>query len=136
MTTNRVPIRRPAATMIPPRAVKIFVAMNKLRCACGPYPDPKRWWGREQCRACEKWWVLHKELADQILHKPWEWPLVTPITRYPDYDYEAGMFTNTLRREQGNDRMRAMEQALRAAASAREEREGTYAELAGAKPRI
>jgi hypothetical protein len=126
--TRRVPIERATLTRIPAEAISIYCEMIRLRCTCKPYPNPKQWWGRKECRACEKWWELHNELADQILHKPWQWPLITPITRYPDYDREAGMFTNTLRRRQGNDRMRAMEKALRAASSSRKKERDTDAE--------
>jgi hypothetical protein len=117
MVTKRTPIARQMATpQITREALRIWRQMSRLRCRCGPYPDPTKWWGREQCASCAKWWSLHSALAHEIPHKPWHWPLVTPITRYPDFDREAGMFVNTFRPRQGNDRMRELERALRAGA--------------------
>jgi hypothetical protein len=115
---KRTPIARAARTVISPEAVAVYQQMRRLRCSCGPYPDPKKWTGRKQCAACERWWDLHSKLADLIPHKPWMWPVICPPTKYPEYDFGLQRFTNELRPRQGNDRMRAMEKALREAARA------------------
>ena len=69
MVTKRVPIARQMATpQITEQAVAIYERMCKLRCSCEPYPNPKQWWGREECSGCRRWWNLHNELAHHIPH--------------------------------------------------------------------
>jgi hypothetical protein len=81
--TRRTPIARATRTQIPAKAIAIYERMRKLKCTCGPYPDPTKWWGRQQCRGCRAWWDLHNELAHLVPHRAWEWPLVASIERYP-----------------------------------------------------
>jgi hypothetical protein len=119
MVTKRVPLKRQsAAHQITPAALAIAERMFKLRCTCGNYPDRTKWTGRKQCRACEQWWDLHSQLADVVPHQPWQWPLLNPPTKYPDFDSVTGMFTDTLQPSQPNERQRAFEDVLRQAVRA------------------
>ena len=116
MVTKRTPIARQMATpQIKEQAVAIYERMRKLRCSCGPYPNPKQWWGREECSGCRRWWDLHNELAHHIPHRPWEWPLAAPITKYPVYDHGLKRYTTEIRRPPARERERALERALREA---------------------
>ena len=72
MTTNRTPIKRPAATLITGRALDLFEAMGKLRCTCPP-PEPLR---GEPCPGCKEWFGLHELLHSELKLRPWQWPCV------------------------------------------------------------
>jgi hypothetical protein len=72
VTTNRTPIQRPALTTISPRAIELFVAMNKLRCTC-PSPKPPT---LSPCPGCERWYDLHNELHIELQCRPWQFPCV------------------------------------------------------------
>jgi hypothetical protein len=70
--TRRVPLGRRPAVQITPRAVELFVAMDKLRCTC-PSPKPPT---QSPCPSCERWYDLNNELHIELHCKPWEWPCV------------------------------------------------------------
>jgi hypothetical protein len=72
MTTNRVPISRPQVAQITDEAVRLFVAMGKLRCSC---PPPAPTW-QQPCPGCAQWCDLHEALHDELQLPPWEWPAV------------------------------------------------------------
>jgi hypothetical protein len=69
--TRRTPLDRPAAQRISERAVDLFIAMGKLRCAC--VPGAPSW---PCCAGCEKWDDLHSDLHKELRCEPWEWPCV------------------------------------------------------------
>src|SRR6266540_6929345 len=73
MTTNRVPINRPAVAQVTDRAIDLFVAMCRLRCTC-PTPRPPE---LGPCPGCAEWWDLHDLLDDEIGGEPWEWPVIS-----------------------------------------------------------
>ena len=75
--TRRVPLGRRPAVQITPRAVELFVAMDKLRCTC-PSPKPPT---QSPCPGCERWYDLHAELHVELRCKPWEWPCVVRQSR-------------------------------------------------------
>jgi hypothetical protein len=72
MTTNRIPVQRPAQTMISHRALDLFIAMGKLCCSC-PSPKPVT---QSPCRGCDRWYDLHDELHRELGCKLWDWPCV------------------------------------------------------------
>jgi hypothetical protein len=117
--SRRTPFARPTQTPISARAVELYKRMRKLKCECPPYPDPTKWTGRKQCGACREWWQLHAQLDAALAPtRPWEWPLLCPPTLHQVFDHAAGRFTAELVPEQADERMRALEDALREAGRA------------------
>ena len=51
---------------ISPEAVRIWRRMKKIRCRCGPHPNPTKWWEREECRECQRWWTLQCALHSEL----------------------------------------------------------------------
>jgi hypothetical protein len=62
MSTNRVPINRPAVAQISERAVDLYIAMGRLKCSC-PSPRPRT---LGPCPGCAKWYDLHDLLDDEL----------------------------------------------------------------------
>ena len=88
MSTKRIPIHRPIRAQIPLEALDLFREMKNVGCACLPINWEGRYWERQGCPGCERWWALHSRLA-QILPgiRPWHWPVIqSPRAQcpYPD----------------------------------------------------
>jgi hypothetical protein len=85
MTTNRVPINRPAQAMVSPRAIELFVELERARRARKHADDcvvSEFGLCEAECAACERWWTAHNELHDELRLDPWLWPAV-PRNPYP-----------------------------------------------------
>jgi hypothetical protein len=80
MTTNRVPLARPANTRITARALELFALTEKARrrrraaaCVANEYG---------LCAPCRAWADAHNELHIELRLKPWQWPCL-PINPFP-----------------------------------------------------
>jgi len=74
--TRRTPIGRHPGPKITPAAIRLFEAMRRVRCTCAPIDWNGKYWERQQCQGCKRWWSLHSDLCDALGSKPWEWPRV------------------------------------------------------------
>jgi hypothetical protein len=84
--TRRVPLARPPAVKITPRALDLFVEMERARrarrraddCAI----DAPSGYCTTDCRACRAWWDAHAALQEELRLPPWQWPCL-PRNPYP-----------------------------------------------------
>jgi hypothetical protein len=77
MTTKRIPIGRPRKAPLPPEALDLFREMKTLRCTCRPIDWEGKYWERDECPGCERWWRLHSRLAHLLPGiRPWHWPVI------------------------------------------------------------
>jgi hypothetical protein len=84
--TKRTPIARPSALQISPRAIELFVALERARkrrnaVSCIP-GDSGSGYCSTKCKACRDWYALHGELHDELGLQPWQW-LALPRSPYP-----------------------------------------------------
>jgi hypothetical protein len=87
--TKRVPVTRSPIPQITLKAVELFDGMRGCRCTCPPIDWEGKYWGRQQCPGCKRWWELQNQLCDELCCKPWEYPCVEdPRTQNP---YPRGM---------------------------------------------
>ena len=128
MSSKRKPLNRPPALQITPLAIRLFIEMKAISCACAPRDWGGKYWVHEQCAGCKRWWELHAQLHDELRCRPWEWPCIeSPEAECP---YPPGSAAAHSWRP--NERAQQMWQAL--AGAAREARH-TKAALQAAKPR-
>ena len=83
MTTRRHPVRPSYKLRITPEAIAAFRRMEsaRFRCTCPRIDWDGKYWERpEPCAACNRWWVAHKVLHDELGLPPWQWPAF----EYPD----------------------------------------------------
>ena len=80
MRTKRIPIARPPALRLSPRALELFVelaaafrARRGASCIRGNSPAG---YCSGECAACERWWAANNALHDELKLKPWEYPVV------------------------------------------------------------
>jgi hypothetical protein len=66
MSTKRIPIHRPIRSQIPPEALDLFREMQALQCTCRPIDWGGKYWERDECTGCERWWNLHSRLAQLL----------------------------------------------------------------------
>ena len=85
MTTNRVPIERPALTMITPRAIELFAELERAARARRRAVDctiAENGYCTTACRACRLWFDLHDQIHVALRLRPWQWPCL-PRNPYP-----------------------------------------------------
>ena len=58
MSTKRIPIHRPIRAQIPLEALDLFREMKNVECTCPPIDWKGRYWERQECPGCERWWAL------------------------------------------------------------------------------
>ena len=97
MSTKRIPIHRPIRAQIPLEALDLFREMKNVKCTCPPIDWKGRYWERQECPGCERWWGLHSRLA-QLLPgiRPWHWPVIqSPRAQcpYPEGSYAAAQWS-------------------------------------------
>src|SRR5262245_43608054 len=59
--------------------------MKTLKCTCRPIDWEGKYWERDECPGCKRWWNLHSRLA-QLLPgiRPWHWPVIqSPDAKCP-----------------------------------------------------
>ena len=122
MSTKRIPIHRPIRAQIPLEALDLFREMKNVECTCPPIDWEGRYWERQGCPGCERWWDLHSRLA-QILPgiRPWHWPVIeSPRAQcpYPDGSCAAAQWRPN---EAAQARWRELEAALKERELARRE---------------
>jgi hypothetical protein len=77
MSTKRIPIHRPIRAQIPLEALDLFREMKKVGCACPSIDWKGKYWERQECPGCERWWSLHSRLAQLLPEtRPWHWPVI------------------------------------------------------------
>jgi hypothetical protein len=120
MTTKRIPIGRPRKAPLPPEALDLFREMKTLRCTCRPIDWEGKYWERDECPGCERWWSLHSRLA-QLLPgiRPWHWPVIqSPGAKcpYPEGSPAAAAWRPN---EEAQARWRVLDAALAEAEQAK-----------------
>jgi len=84
--TKRVPVARSPLPVISPAAITLFDAMRRCRCTCPPIDWEGKYWGRQQCAGCERWWELQNQLCDEVHARIWQYPCVehpNTVSPYP-----------------------------------------------------
>ena len=76
MSSKRKPLNRPPALQITPLAIRLFIEMKGISCACTPRDWGGKYWVHEQCAGCKRWWELHARLHEELRCRPWEWPCI------------------------------------------------------------
>jgi hypothetical protein len=71
MSTKRIPIHRPIRAQIPLEALDLFREMKNVECTCLPIDWEGRYWERQGCPGCERWWDLHSRLAHIAGNTTW-----------------------------------------------------------------
>jgi hypothetical protein len=83
--TRRTPLVRRSAVQISPRALELFVELERARRARRHAVDctiSEQGLCTTDCRACRRWWDLHDELHVELRLNPWQWPCI-PRNPYP-----------------------------------------------------
>lgn len=82
--TKRVPVARTPIPQITPRSIELFDAMKCCRCTCPPIDWEGKYWGRQQCPGCKRWWQLQNQLCDEVRAPIWQYPCIEdPRTQNP-----------------------------------------------------
>jgi hypothetical protein len=76
MSSKRKPLNRPPALQITPLAIRLFIEMKGISCACAPRDWGGKYWVHEQCAGRKRWWELHARLHEELRCRPWEWPCI------------------------------------------------------------
>jgi hypothetical protein len=113
VSTKRIPIHRPIRAQIPPEALNLFRKMKTLKCTCRPIDWEGKYWDRDECPGCKRWWNLHSRLA-QLLPgiRPWHWPVIqSPHAEcpYPEGSQAAAAWKPN---EEAQARWRVLDAAL------------------------
>jgi hypothetical protein len=76
MPTKRVPIRPESRRQITQAALDSFRKMQRCAaaCTCAGVRDWSRWWEKEDCAACDKWWFHHEQLHKELNLPLHQWP--------------------------------------------------------------
>jgi hypothetical protein len=87
MSTNRIPIRRPALATITPRALELFERLERARrmrkgAACIIGDSPLDYCSAD-CQACQDWYDVHGEIHTELRLKPWQGPASRAILTRP-----------------------------------------------------
>jgi hypothetical protein len=105
--TRRTPIRRQHEPQINEAAVRLFIAMQRLRCTCDPN---NRFY---ECPGCKQWRDLEHRLSREIGAKIWEYSCIeNPRTGNPE---PLGTYNHARWQpdEKGRERWRALEQGAK-----------------------
>jgi hypothetical protein len=129
MPTKRIPTGRSVTLQITPLAIQLFEEMRRLDnlCMCPSIDWGGKYWVRNECAACERWWELHSQLHDELQCKPWHWPAI----ENPDVENPYPPGSAAHQRWKPNLRGQAMWRAL--AAASREAKRARRAREAAAK---
>jgi len=127
--TKRVPVARSPIPQITPEAVRLFDAMRRCRCTCPPIDWKGKYWGRQQCAGCKRWWELQNQLCDEVHAPIWQYPCIEDRRTQNPYP------RNTAAHQSWQPCLEAQALWLQLDAAAREvRREQRAARKAGARP--
>jgi hypothetical protein len=130
--TRRTPVNRSPLPTIMPRAIQLFEQMRRCSCTCPPIDWGGKYYGRQQCPGCKRWWSLQNDLCDELHTPVWAYPCVEdPRTQNP---YPP--FTNAYRSWEPNRNAQELWQALAEASreAKRQERAARKGAAAATQP--
>jgi len=105
--TRRTPIRRQHEPPVTETAIRLFMAMQRLRCTCDrdkPYKD---------CEGCKQWWDLEHRLGRELGARLWEFPCIeNPRVENPE---PPGTYNHARWQsdEKGRERWRELERGAK-----------------------
>jgi hypothetical protein len=112
MTAKRTPLNRQRRKLqSTPKAIRLFIAMERVECTCAPRDWAGEYWKHTLCAGCDEWWRLHSELDKELGCRPWQWPCVEPPDAenpYPEGSYAAARWQPNL---EAQERWRLLKEA-------------------------